>query len=145
MTVCSSLINAAVEIASRVKGHRTENFDFLPVGRPDPSLDAPQSGVVRLHLDEAAFNRKLAAANAYPELGTEVRSLMDEMGAAAFQAEYLRPVTNDARSNDDFAGVPPFYEPYGEKQVAAGIYREVIRYRDHVLPISEALMDYAQR
>jgi hypothetical protein len=34
---------------------------------------------------------------------------------------------------------PPFYETYGEKQVAAGHYAKVLRYREHVRPIEEAL------
>jgi hypothetical protein len=33
----------------------------------------------------------------------------------------------------------PYYEEYGEKRVAEGKYGEVIRYREHVLPLAEAL------
>ena len=33
----------------------------------------------------------------------------------------------------------PFYELYGEKLVAAGRYEKVIRYREHMLPLAEAI------
>jgi hypothetical protein len=39
---------------------------------------------------------------------------------------------------------PAFYEAYGENQVRRGYYREAIRYREHVLPIVEALLDFAR-
>lgn len=33
----------------------------------------------------------------------------------------------------------PFYEAYGKRQVQAGHYRCVLRYREHVLPLAAAL------
>ena len=34
---------------------------------------------------------------------------------------------------------PPYYERYGEQQVAAGHYDRVIRYRAHIQPLVDAL------
>jgi hypothetical protein len=34
---------------------------------------------------------------------------------------------------------PPYYERYGEQQVAAGHYDRVIRYRAHIQPLMQAL------
>ncbi len=34
---------------------------------------------------------------------------------------------------------PPYYEIYGEQRVAAGVYREVIRLREHLEPLAAAL------
>ena len=34
---------------------------------------------------------------------------------------------------------PPYYETYGEQQVAAGRYPQVIRLGEHVAPIAAAL------
>jgi hypothetical protein len=141
--ICRALIDTAVQLATRIKGRRIENFDFLPVGRPDPSSDELQSRAVWVHLDEAAFDRKLAAARSYTELSDEVNTMIDEMGPAAFQTELLRSVINVGSSND-FESATPFYEKYGENQVAAGVYRQVIRYHEHIFPISEALLNYAQ-
>jgi hypothetical protein len=33
----------------------------------------------------------------------------------------------------------PFYERYGEQQVAAGLYTYVIRHREHLKPLADAL------
>ncbi|MGH8058848.1 MAG: hypothetical protein ACREOH_16680, partial [Candidatus Entotheonellia bacterium] len=39
---------------------------------------------------------------------------------------------------------PPFYEHYGQKQVAAGHYHRVLRYDEHIAPLAEALWRYAE-
>jgi len=36
--------------------------------------------------------------------------------------------------------VSPRYELHGEQQVAAGVYSQVVRYQQHVLPILRALL-----
>lgn len=57
------------------------------------------------------------------------------LGAAAFQTECLRPVRPDDRRGFD----RPFCEDHGERQVARGLYDEVIRYDQHVRPILDAV------
>ena len=55
-----------------------------------------------------------------------------------FHVECLRPVNNRdgvVRQSDE----PPFYELYGAKLVAAGRYAQAIRYREHMLPLAEAI------
>jgi hypothetical protein len=37
------------------------------------------------------------------------------------------------------ADYQPFYERYGEQQVATGRYKVVIRYGEHMLPLARAL------
>ena len=39
----------------------------------------------------------------------------------------------------------PFYETHGEKQVIAGHYGEVIRYREHIEPLADALSAHVER
>ena len=39
----------------------------------------------------------------------------------------------------------PFYEQHGEARVAAGVYDRVLRYRDHVVPVAEALWSHSTR
>ncbi|HEX7295210.1 MAG TPA: hypothetical protein VF251_05615 [Pyrinomonadaceae bacterium] len=56
----------------------------------------------------------------------------------AFNVECLRPVGNHAgvlRPADE----PPFYEVYGAKLVASGRYARAITYREHMLPLAEAI------
>jgi hypothetical protein len=141
--LCRSVINAAVELASRSKTNRIANFDFLVVGLPDLSSDGFRSRDVRLRLDEVALARKLQAAKSYSELRDDVGKMIDEAGSASFQFEALRPVIPPVRT-DGLIKEAPFYERYGEKQVAQGFYRRVIRYREHILPLIDALENHAQ-
>lgn len=94
-----------------------------------------------MRLDDPALERKLAAANAYSEITGDVQSALGEMGAEAFCTECLRPV-GCSLTNAGLAEYPPFYERYGEKQIAAGHYERVLRYREHVAPLIEALALY---
>jgi hypothetical protein len=60
----------------------------------------------------------------------------------AFKTEWLRPARSRL-SSYEFSETP-HYELYGERQVAAGHYENVIRYRQHVLPVVQALQDFAE-
>ena len=93
-----------------------------------------------LHLDEEAVGRKLKAANDYSELAGEVEAAIRENDAAAFRIECLRPVESNT-GIERFDAEKPFYEKYGEQQIAAGHYEHVIRYREHILPLAEALRE----
>ena len=120
---------------------------------------------VWLRLDDGAFSRKLAAAfEFYPELAAEVRDGLQGLGQEAvadffdleddehaatglsgmdvFRVECLRPVAPGERP---FEHVKPFYEFWGEGRVAEGFYERVIRYREHVLPLADALAENAGR
>ena len=75
---------------------------------------------------------------ARPLLKARLRHLVEGVPLDAFRIECLRPVGN--RSGADWTGNEPlFYELYGEKLVAAGRYQKVIRYREHMLPLAEAM------
>jgi hypothetical protein len=43
------------------------------------------------------------------------------------------------------AGEVPYYETYGEQRVAAGAYDRVLRFREHLLPLADALWDHGER
>jgi len=131
--LCRYVINAACEIHFRRTGSKFPNLDFPLLGQPNTSKSlAPDD--VRLVLDEAAFERKLAAARGYHELQAEVEYALSTFGPAAFTLETLRSVD----LHDGLAGLnpePPSYEVAGEKRVKEGRYQNVIRYRQHVLPV----------
>jgi hypothetical protein len=61
-----------------------------------------------------------------------------------FRVECLRPVIRVDES-DAPASSPPFYETHAERLVAAGHYQKVIRYREHLLPLSVALREHVER
>lgn len=131
--VCRLVIGAAVEMANRSGHHEVASFDFLLTSVPEE--DVGRQGI-RIELDDDAFARKLAAARSYAELESEVNDALSVDSGRAFRVECLRSVKNEI----GFAqNGKPYYEEYGEKQVAAGHYRDIIRYREHVKPLAEAL------
>ncbi len=157
--------NAAVELARRAASRPIANYDFTVVYRPDHCPAGLRARAVWIKLGDEAFARKLAAAfEFYPALAAEVRSALDGDGHDAtiehfklkddadaatdftgldmFRTECLRPVTH---GDPPFESSEPFYERRGEGKVAAGLYERVIRYREHMLPLAEALAEAAGR
>ena len=139
--VCHLVLCAAVEMAGRARGASLGNYDFLLKGRPDECPDSLRDRAIWFRLDDETTGRKLRAAGNYPELAAEVEAAIKENGASAFRVECLRPVEGDRMER--FAAEQPFYERYGEQQVAAGHYGQVVRYREHILPLAEALRECA--
>ena len=139
--LCRHLIGAACERVRRQTGRTLANYDFLLTGRPDECPEALRARAIHLQLDAAAIERKLAAAENYPELKHEVEVAMKQFGKALFADEWLRPVTNDAGLK--LAAAKPYYETYGEKQKAAGHYQHVIRADEHMAPLAQAMWDFA--
>jgi hypothetical protein len=138
--LCRLLLNAALQLIERRTGRRLANFDFPLIGRPDTCHQKLLKEAIRLELDDNAFARKVSIAQAYPELLQEVASTVEENGIDAFRRECLRPVS--ALFKTHALCDRPFYETYGEKQVAAGVYSTVLRYRQHMLPLADALQHY---
>ncbi|MFA6958136.1 MAG: hypothetical protein WC538_19890 [Thermoanaerobaculia bacterium] len=138
---CRLVIDAAVALASQRSGRAIENWSFPLVGRPD--FASPGEETRFFVLDDAAFARKLEKAARYRELAADVEWAFAEYGRDAFRTEVLtripRPAWDDAR----FLHERPFYEEHGEARVREGKYAELIRYRDHVVPIAEGLRELA--
>ena len=140
--VCRYIINAAVEIAGRSKGRVISNFDILLTSEPGDYARETLDGAFWLDLDSDALRRKLAVALGYSELAAEVQSVLESSGVAGLKTECLRRASN-CFIDDEFVQTP-YYELYGEQQVAAGHYKHVLRYREHVLPVARALRDYVE-
>lgn len=128
--VCRLVVDLAVALAAR-RGHFVASYDFAVVGRPWPAV--PPAGAVCVRLGTAALARKLASASTYAELAGEVASALAAHGAAAFAAEWLRPVAPEA------APPAPAYERFGGQRVASGHYHQVVTYDAHVRPLACAL------
>lgn len=129
--VCRALIDAAVGLIATRRGRAVRNYEF--------SLhDGAGTDALVIALDPPALDRKIAAAREYPEMRDEVEAALARGGVAAFSSERLCPSSRRAKMSE-FAVTPPPYEGYGEQRVGEGRYREVIRYRQHVLPVLSAL------
>ncbi len=142
--VCRLVINTAVEIVQQKMGASIANFEFLLIGHPDQSPQEFEAKTFRFVLDNATHRRKLEVSRGYAEMISEVESALAEFGEESFRTESFRPLMSVATSEDQVEKVP-FYEQHGERQVAAGYYQHVIRYRQHILPLVEALQRYVNR
>lgn len=138
--LCRLLTDAAVALARRRTGRPIANYAFLLEGRPDALPADGSSGVLRLELDDTALERKLAVARSYPEMASEIERAFELHGAEAFRVEYLRPADPE-EDVETLIEEPPYYESYGERQVAAGRYPRVLRFREHFLPLARALRE----
>lgn len=132
--VCRLLVGCA---AARTRGY----------GRPIDELSFPLVAIPEAGdaepLDDSALRRKRGAALDYPELAAEVADAV-RWDDAHWRFEGLRP----AAPWDGRGPVPidqPFYERYGEGKVAAGVYAHVLRYRDHLAPLAEALARHVEK
>ena len=136
--VCRLVIDTAVEIAARATGRKIDNLQFLAGGKPNAQLHQPLAQSICLQLDETTFEQKLAAARNYPELKSELETFINAYSVESLRTEYLYRAGDDngaSTRGEAFAS----YEQHGEERVAQGYYSEVIRYREHVLPLALAL------
>lgn len=164
--ICRLLINAAVRVVKTKAQRQIANYDFTLVGSPTRGADDSAESI-SLNLNDETFGRKLSAAQHYPELQNEVELALQgfdtvnfrrnpdvvqraqsSFGVTAmndFRTECLRAVaTSDTNASRSTADVP-FYELYGEKQVKAGHYKNVLRYREHLLPLVKSLNSHLER
>lgn len=133
--VCRLMIDAAVRRALS-RNHAIKNYDFLVA---EGVAGHPSTEVVAIDLDAQTLSQKLRSVYTYHELDRDVATIVGSEGLASFTPEQLRRVVDDSGSYR-FAE-PPSYEMHGEKQVAAGYYDRVLRYRQHMLPLAEALQE----
>lgn len=138
---CRLVINTAVELANRAQPQPIANFDFLLAGPAATCREELRAQAIWLYLDEATFTRKIAAVRAYPYASVELDILLTRMSIDEYRVECLRPV-NYQDASCDLVAEPPFYEQYGARQVAAGHYQRVLRYREHFKPLACALRDH---
>jgi hypothetical protein len=137
--ICRYAINAAVSVIGQDTGRTPGNFDFLLDGNPEQCPPHLRAQAVRVELDDKDLRRKLAAVDGYPELKADAESAIARYGTQPFRTEWLRPVLDAREGLDRLEPEPPYYERFGEQQVKAGHYREVIRYRENVRPLVRAM------
>ena len=141
--VCRFVVGAAAMLAAAGRPAAPAVYDFPLVGPPvDAGFDAATADGVWLRLTDEEFAHKLAATKSYARLDADVAAALREFGEDAFRVEFLRRV-EPRRPVSTLE--PPYYETYGEQQVRSGHYANVLRYREHVRPVEEALRALAPR
>jgi len=110
---------------------------FRGVGRmSEPQLAGEVDVEVNVKLLEALDSR--------PRLKAQFRDMIDGVPLDAFRVECLRPAGNSSETQWTSSD-PPFFEVYGEKLVAAGRYQKVIRYEQHMRPLTQAIRERVER
>lgn len=141
--VCNLVRKAALTIATKHRRNYIPCYDFALAGPPQCASPKDAQGHLHIYLDEKALARKLAAARAYEELRGEMEAALARWGEASFALECLRPATA-LRPEDGLPDQTPFYEEFGQARVKEGHYHEILRRRQHILPLAEALYRHAQ-
>lgn len=136
--VCRFLVDGAVASIRRRTGRVIANYEFALDSGPVDGPESFEGEAVWLRLDEPAAQRKLAAALEYPELREEVRVALQRFGPRALIVECLRPAATRLVL-ERFEKELPTYEAGGRLRVSQGVYRDVVRYRPHVLPVLAAI------
>lgn len=139
--VCRYIINAGVRIAAQMCGRTIPCYAFPLESAPNACPEPLRSRALRVDLDDEMLERKLQAAHRYAELRPEVERTLAQYGVEPFRTEYLWPVDLDDPYGWDPARIP-FYESYGAERVASGVYKHVVRFRDHVQPLADALFSH---
>ena len=140
--ICRALLNAAVAIAGQNTGRTIANYEFCLTEWEQHCQDPHDARCLHLRLDDRMLQAKLRAAREYAELRNEVEQAIAARGEEYFRVECLRKVV------DPFPNLhtetPPYYETFGKERVAQGKYESVIRYREHMVPILNAIREYKE-
>ena len=140
--VCRIIISAAVAHASRVLGLQITSLAFDLAKDPRAENDSGAAQVATKVLTDEQLERKLSAAQGYPELQSEVNAALDLWGSDGFRVETLREA-GSIGCDDGLDVDEPIYEQFGRQRVATGQYARLIRRREHILPIAKALHRFA--
>ncbi len=140
--ICRIIIDAAVLMARRATGKRIRNFEVRLTGWERKCVEQHDQRCVHFQIGPELLRKKLDAARKYADLKDEVDRSLAHFGAAYFQVECLREVTRSFTPESEDG--KPFYESWGERQVAAGRYSSVIRLKEHIQPVRDDIADYVE-
>jgi hypothetical protein len=126
--LCRLIAGAAIEMA----GVSTKQYEYAVVNHPHSSDPA----AIVFDLDAVEYAAKMEHALGQAAALTDIDALLSRHGADAYRSESLCPIADWTATGGD---EPPLYERYGEERVAAHRYTKVIRRREHMLPLRDAL------
>ena len=135
---CRVIVDAAVARARERHDRTITNLEFAIDGQPNRSLTGSTVEYSSVNLDNYTFAEKLGTARNYPGVNEDVENLVRKYSAEAFRIEYLYRADNGHEHTA--ADQKPFYEEYGAQRVREGYYEQVIRYREHLLPLARNLL-----
>ena len=125
--LCRLVAGAAMAMA----GIDAKQYEYPVVNHPHSFESA-----MAFELTAVEYAAKIARARAQAKSLADVDELFARHGQDAYRIEAFRRVA-DWTSIDE--SVSPLYERYGEERVAAHRYAQVIRLREHMIPLRDAL------
>ena len=132
--LCRFMLDFAVELVAQETGIWIENREFLLEGPPGICPSGGDEDAVTMDLKDEEFAAKKITAQGYAELRTEMERALAKFGEAPFRREiYLRAGWRGPP--EKVFATPPYYETFGELRVQEGVFRDLIRYREHVRPL----------
>jgi hypothetical protein len=133
--LCRYILNIVVAIFEKKVNRDISNYDFLL----DRMITAEESkDAIAVSLTDEDFKRKYQAASNYTELAGELQHALEKYGPELFKTEYLRKVIKSSPHNQ-WQNDIPYYEEYARSKIKNGVYKEVITFEEHVLPLINLL------
>jgi hypothetical protein len=132
----SRKLEAALRYSPRLAGDVEAALNGAPFQGVKRFSEPQFAGEVDVELNAAV----LQELESRPALKARLTDIIEGVPLDAFRVECLRPVRSSSGTEWN-ANEPLFYELYGEKLVAAGRYQKVIRYREHMLPLANAIRE----
>jgi len=126
--LCRLIAGAAIAMA----GIPAKQYEYAVVNHPHSS----DTAAIVIELDAAEYAAKMERARGQAAALTDIGELLSQHGADAYRHEALYRIVDWAAIDGD---APPLYKRYGEERVAARRYTQVIRRREHMLPLRDAL------
>ena len=132
-------MQAAIKLSAKHLESPIRHSEYRVVGDPRPDGNADEK--ILFELDALALQDKIERSHRYAAqsgsvLAQEVQYMFDTYGEDAFRYEVIRSAGSEAPQL--YEGLR-YYEMRGQQQVQAGRYREVLRHREHMLPVEAAL------
>lgn len=136
--LCAAITAVAVRLANQRRADPVRHYTY-PVILPP----VPRPASVHVSLDDAALDEKLDFARAYAAsaggaLIEETEQMIAHFGREAFRDEVISPADTQG-AFAAFATTAPFYEAYGRKKVAEGLYDTAICFAPHFAPLLRAM------
>lgn len=140
--LCRTIAGVAATLAAHSLGRAVPLYEYVVTGDRGACLEGRCTGAIRARLGDGALARKLRAASEYTELAAETRLSIERDGGEAYRVECLHPIAPALARPSPPSGTP-YYERHGEARVESAKYERVIRYREHVRPVEDALWELA--
>lgn len=131
--LCRLVVGAAIALADI----DATQHEYAVVGHPRAA-----GATSSIELDDVEFAAKMERARRTSATLPDVEVVLSRYGEDAYRHEAFRHIVDWTVLDSH---TPPEYERHGEQRVAKGRYAQVIRQRDHMLPLRDALRNLVEK